>query len=89
MLIRKQGRPPEFTREPVYARHASLAFNRRMHKILQDLCREIATELSGKLHAVILGGNYGRGEGGLEGLLKVTAVASGQSGKLLRKISIY
>lgn len=64
MLIRKQGRPPEFTREPVYARHASLAFNRRMHKILQDLCREIATELSGKLHAVILGGNYGRGEGG-------------------------
>lgn len=64
MLIRKQGRSPEISREPVYSRHASLAFNRRMHKILQDLCREIATELSGKLHAVILGGNYGRGEGG-------------------------
>lgn len=50
---------------PVYARHASDVFNRRMHKILQDLCRELAGAYRGKLFAVVLGGNYGRGEGGI------------------------
>ncbi len=65
MLLGKQVHGEESTASSTYARHASSAFNRRMHKILQDLCREIAGELSGKLYAVILGGNYGRGEGGI------------------------
>ncbi len=56
-------------REAVYARHASAAFNRRMHKILRDLCRELASALGNSLHAVLLGGNYGRGEGGTRGVM--------------------
>jgi hypothetical protein len=64
MLVRKRDSEEGLSRASMYARHASTAFNRRMHKILQDLCRELAGELSGKLHAILLGGNYGRGEGG-------------------------
>jgi hypothetical protein len=64
MLVEKPGGEDGLSRAYLYARHASKAFNRRMHKILQDLCRELAGELSGNLYAVLLGGNYGRGEGG-------------------------
>lgn len=49
-----------------YAYHGSLAFNKWMDAILQEFTRDTESLLGNKLVALILGGGYGRGEGGIE-----------------------
>ena len=50
---------------PVYARHASDAFNERMGEWLTGLAAAVRHSLGDNLVALILGGGYGRGEGGV------------------------
>ncbi len=47
-----------------YACHASDAFNTRFHALLERFTRETQEVLGDALAALILGGGYGRGEGG-------------------------
>lgn len=49
----------------VYARHASDQFNCRLHQALGRLSDEVSQALNGNLVALVLGGGYGRGEGGV------------------------
>ena len=48
-----------------YARHASAGFNARMHTWLAGLTDDVRTALGENLTALLLGGGYGRGEGGV------------------------
>ena len=48
-----------------YARHASPAFNARMRNWLAALAGEVRGALGENLAALVLGGGYGRGEGGI------------------------
>jgi hypothetical protein len=50
---------------PLFSRSGSPAFNRRMHKILLDLTRDLEGALSKNLLGIVLAGTYGRGEGGV------------------------
>ena len=52
---------PEFQ----YARHGSDEFNARLHGHLTGLCAEVCRALGDNLLALILGGGYGLGEGGV------------------------
>ncbi len=49
----------------VYARNASEEFNARMDAVLKRLSADIAAALGDGLVALVLGGGYGRGEGGV------------------------
>ena len=49
----------------VYARNASEEFNARMDAVLKRLSADIAAALGDGLEALVLGGGYGRGEGGV------------------------
>jgi hypothetical protein len=49
----------------IYAHHASAAFNARLDATLQRLVTDIGQAVGPGLLAVILGGGYGRGEGGV------------------------
>lgn len=49
-----------------YAFHGTPAFNKWMDDILQEFTRDTEALLGDKLVALILGGGYGRGEGGIE-----------------------
>lgn len=48
-----------------YARHASAKFNVRMQNWLAALSLEVRQAMGGNLVALVLGGGYGRGEGGV------------------------
>lgn len=50
---------------PTYAFHASPRFNAWMHEALTDLATDVSNQLGSNLAALVLGGGYGRGEGGL------------------------
>jgi hypothetical protein len=49
-----------------YAHHGSAAFNQWMDSILQTLTKDVEAAMGSNLVALILGGGYGRGEGGVE-----------------------
>jgi len=49
----------------VYASHASAEFNARLDAVLRRLTADTATELGRELVVLVLGGGYGRGEGGV------------------------
>ena len=49
----------------IYARHATDGFNLRLHTVLQRLAVDVQQVLDGNLVALVLGGGYGRGEGGV------------------------
>src|ERR1051326_3152930 len=49
----------------VYARHGSAAFNARMQTWLTSLTDDVRWVLGADLSALVLGGGYGRGEGGV------------------------
>jgi hypothetical protein len=49
----------------IYARHASAEFNARLDATLRRLAADVEKELGSALFALILGGGYGRGEGGV------------------------
>lgn len=49
-----------------YAYHGSEAFNQWMDGILQTFTRDVEAAMGDNLVALILGGGYGRGEGGVE-----------------------
>lgn len=49
-----------------YAYHGSHAFNTWLDTILNTFTREVEAALGSNLEALILGGGYGRGEGGIE-----------------------
>jgi hypothetical protein len=48
-----------------YARHGSEAFNARLDAVIKRLSADIAAALGDGLEALVLGGGYGRGEGGV------------------------
>lgn len=48
-----------------YAQHASPDFNARLHQVLQRLAGDVRRILGPNLLALVLGGGYGRGEGGI------------------------
>ncbi len=48
-----------------YASHASEEFNHRMDEVLQKIARDTEKVLGDNLVALLLGGGYGRGEGGV------------------------
>lgn len=48
-----------------YATHASEAFNRRLHEVILEFTAEVEAALGDNLVALLLGGGYGRGEGGV------------------------
>jgi len=48
-----------------YAQHASSEFNMELHRELTALTHAISSSLGNSLIALILGGGYGRGEGGV------------------------
>ena len=50
----------------IYAFHGTPAFNEWLGGILQEFTRDTEALLGDKLVALILGGGYGRGEGGIE-----------------------
>lgn len=50
---------------PTYAQHASARFNDWLHEVLQRLTADVQRALEENLVALILGGGYGRGEGGI------------------------
>ncbi len=50
---------------PVYSRNASDEFNQRLHGTLVDIADEVERSLEDNLVALVLGGGYGRGEGGV------------------------
>lgn len=52
----------------MYARHASAEFNARLHAALQRLTADVRRALRDNLVALVLGGGYGRGEGGVVGI---------------------
>jgi hypothetical protein len=56
---------------PLYARHASAGFNARMQGWLASLSAEVRQAVGRNLVALVLGGGYGRGEGGV---LRVSGV---------------
>lgn len=49
-----------------YAHHGSQSFNEWMDDILRRFTQEVEEALGGNLVALVLGGGYGRGEGGIE-----------------------
>jgi hypothetical protein len=49
----------------MYARHASAEFNARMQSYLDALTADVLQTLGDNLVALVLGGGYGRGEGGV------------------------
>jgi hypothetical protein len=49
----------------IYARQASAEFNARLDGALQRLAGDVKRALGGNLIALVLGGGYGRGEGGV------------------------
>lgn len=49
-----------------YAYHGSQTFNQWMDSVLQRFTRDVETAMEDNLVALILGGGYGRGEGGIE-----------------------
>ena len=49
----------------LYARHASVDFNARMQGWLTSLSGEVRQAMGENLIALVLGGGYGRGEGGV------------------------
>jgi len=49
----------------MYARHASAAFNARLQAVLQGITSDVQHVMGQNLVALILGGGYGRGEGGV------------------------
>lgn len=49
----------------VYAQHASDEFNARLHRVLERLTTDVQQALGDNLIALVLGGGYGRGEGGV------------------------
>ncbi|MCB9800430.1 MAG: hypothetical protein H6757_06695 [Candidatus Omnitrophica bacterium] len=49
----------------IYAQHASEAFNQSLGAALRDLTYEVSLALGDNLIALVLGGGYGRGEGGV------------------------
>ncbi len=50
---------------PVYSRNASDEFNQCLHGILVEIADEVERSLGDNLVALVLGGGYGRGEGGV------------------------
>jgi hypothetical protein len=58
-------RKPASTLPCSFASHASEVFNARLGAVLDRLSAEVAREVGPGLVAVILGGGYGRGEGGV------------------------
>ena len=50
---------------PVYSVDGSAAFNSRLHETLLRIADEVETALGDNLVALVLGGGYGRGEGGV------------------------
>jgi len=50
---------------PIYSRDGSEDFNRRLHATLIEIGDEVERALGQNLVALILGGGYGRGEGGI------------------------
>lgn len=48
-----------------YARHATEEFNARLHTLLMRVTEDIQRTLGENLVALVLGGGYGRGEGGV------------------------
>lgn len=50
---------------PVYAEHASEIFNDYLDSILQDITADVLSACGDNLISLILGGGYGRGEGGV------------------------
>lgn len=59
------GMAPESAQLLFYARHASAEFNARMQGWLESLSGEVRHALGENLVALVLGGGYGRGEGGV------------------------
>ncbi|MHB2020718.1 MAG: hypothetical protein ACYCW6_27585, partial [Candidatus Xenobia bacterium] len=51
--------------QTAYAPMASIDFNRQLHQRLGRLARDVRRALGPSLHALVLGGGYGRGEGGV------------------------
>jgi hypothetical protein len=49
----------------IYARHASPEFNKRLDAALRAIVEDLKAVLGRNLLAVVLGGGYGRGEGGV------------------------
>jgi hypothetical protein len=50
---------------PTYSEHGSKEFNDGLHRSLEQIADEVQSALAGNLVALILGGGYGRGEGGV------------------------
>jgi len=50
---------------PIYSPYGSAEFNQRMHDAMLRITTEVEAALAGDLVALILGGGYGHGEGGL------------------------
>jgi hypothetical protein len=51
--------------KPVYAEEGSVAFNERLHATLLRIADRVEEALGDNLVALVLGGGYGRGEGGV------------------------
>jgi hypothetical protein len=49
----------------IFAVHGSDEFNQRIDAILKDLAADVEERLGSNLYALVLGGGYGRGEGGV------------------------
>lgn len=49
----------------IYADHGSEAFNARMHDVCLRIGEDVEKALGSNFTALILGGGYGRGEGGV------------------------
>ncbi len=56
---------PDYDRSLKYCRHASFDFNDRLDSTLHRLVEDVSEALDDNLVALILGGGYGRGEGGV------------------------
>jgi hypothetical protein len=52
-------------KEGIYAWHASQQFNANLREVLRQLTLDVQQALGDNLTALILGGGYGRGEGGI------------------------
>lgn len=50
---------------PVYACDGSAEFNQKLHEVLLRIASDVEKALNSNLVALILGGGYGRGEGGI------------------------
>lgn len=51
--------------KPVYAFHASEEFNQWLHEVLERISDDVQAVMSDNLVSLLLGGGYGRGEGGV------------------------